>query len=318
MERRFPSQVTGLRDRVNDLQNRVSSLFTGLGVVPRLHVCCVDCGRGAGVDADTPAVLASVVKVPLVLELARQAAAGQLDLAERAVVGAGDRLGGTGTSGCSDDVEMSLRDLARMAMTVSDNAAADVLFRRLGADTVQLLVKELDLTGTRITGGPGHILATVAKDLGSTDPQAFARTFAALPPDRIPDLRALDPERTNSGTARDMTRLLSLIWTDRAGPARACATVRGWMSEQVSWHRLAAAFPADVAVAAKSGTFPGVRNEIGVVTLPTGPRYAAAVLIRTATPDTRRPDLDTAMGGAVREAVAALGGCCTATATERP
>ena len=284
--------------------------FAALGARVRLHARCVDCGHQTGTGADEPVVLASVVKVPLVLEFARQAAYGQLDPAERVVVRQTDRLGGTGTAGCLDDVEMSLRDLARFALSVSDNTAADLLFRRVGVDTVRLLVKELGLDSTRIAGSPRTLLEDVLRDVGATDPVSFAAVYPALSPERIRALPTMDPRRTNSGTARDMTRLLALIWTDRAGPPAACALVRSLMAGQVSWHRLAAAFPGEVAVAAKSGTLPGVRNEIGVVRHPDGGRHAVAVFAEVRDLGERRPDLDAAIGAAGRTAVEELRGCC--------
>lgn len=285
--------------------------FARLGAVLRLHARCVDCGRDVGTAPDEPAVLASVVKVPLVLEFARQAAAGQLDPAERTVVRAADRLGGTGTAGCADDVRMSLRDLALMALSVSDNTAADLLFRRVGTDTVQALVRELGLTRTQVLGGPRLLLESMLEDVGAADPAEFAQLYGTLPPERVRALRALDPAHTNSGTARDMTRLLSLLWTDRAGPPEVCARVRGLLGSQVSRQRLESGFPPEVAVAAKSGTLPGIRNEIGVATYPDGARYAVAVLAATESLVTRRPDLDAAIGAAARHTVSTLRGCCT-------
>ncbi|GAA2435197.1 serine hydrolase [Streptomyces macrosporus] len=295
----------------------VESGFDALGARVRLHACCVDCGRRTGVRPDEPAVLASVVKVPLVLEFARQAAYGQLDPAERVVVRREDRLGGTGTAGCRDDVEMSLRDLALFALSVSDNTAADVLFRRVGVDTVRLLVRELGMERTRIVGSPRALLESVLEDVGAADPAAFAAVYPTLSPERIRALPTLDPLRTNSGTARDATRLLTLIWTDRAGPAEACARVREAMGFQVSRHRLEAAFPEEVAVAAKSGTLPGVRNEIGVVSYPDGGRYAVAVFAETRSLGQRRPDLDAAIGAAGRVAVEELRGCCGQSSSRR-
>jgi beta-lactamase class A len=101
-----------------------------------------------------------------------------------------------------------------------------------------------------------------------------------------------------------MTRLLSLIWRDEAGPSPACAQVRDLMSRQASWQRLAAAFDEDVSVAAKSGSVLGVRNEVGVLTYPDGRRYAAAVF--TAGVPGRRPDVEAAIGRAARRAVERL------------
>ncbi|WP_405439898.1 serine hydrolase [Streptomyces niveus] len=275
-----------------------------------LHARCVDCGRGTGHGQDEPVVLASVVKVLLVLEFCRQAAAGQLDPAERVVVRAADRLGGTGTAGFHDDARLSLRDLALLMMSVSDNTAADILFRRVGLDTVRALARQLGLDRAQVTGAPREVLETMLEDLGAADAGAFASAFAALPAEDVHRLRALDPARTTSATPREMTRLLSLVWNDRAGPAVACAGVRDLMAEQVNGARLGAAFDRFTTVVAKSGTLPGVRNEIGVVTCPDGARYAVAVFTRATSLSTRRPDLDAAIGEAGRGAVEALRGCC--------
>lgn len=50
------------------------------------------------------------------------------------------------------------------------------------------------------------------------------------------------------------------------------------MFRQLTRHRLAAGFPAPARVAAKSGGLLGVvRNEIGVIEQPDGPRIYAAV-----------------------------------------
>src|SRR5690242_5353994 len=94
------------------------------GVTTWLHVRDVD-DESVEVDrgADEPVVLASVFKVLLALEFARQMVAGQLDPAERTRVRAADRLGGVGTAGCLDEVDISWRDLARFALSLSDNTA---------------------------------------------------------------------------------------------------------------------------------------------------------------------------------------------------
>jgi beta-lactamase class A len=232
-------------------------------------------------DPDSPVVLASVVKVPLAYEFARQVAAGLLDPADRVRVSAADRLGGSGSAGFADDVSYSLRDAALLALSVSDNTAADLLFDRVGVENVRSLLAELGLTRTAVVGAPRDVLRTIIED-----------TAAGRP------VRALDPLRTSVTTPREMTTLLAAIWADEVG-----APVREWMSAQVSWHRLAAGFPPEVAVAGKTGTMPGIRNEIGVATYPDGASYAVAVFTVGGAETLRRPDIDRAIGEAARAAV---------------
>ncbi len=263
-------------------------------------------GPEVALDADTPVPLASVFKVLLVLEFARQVVAGQLDPRERVLVTDEHRLGGWGTAGCVDDLEISLRDLAYFALTVSDNAAADALLSRVGVDTLGMLARELGLERTRIVGGPREALASMLADVGARTEEEFAARYRALPDERKRRLGVLDPRRANASTPRDVTRLLDLIWRDEAGPPEACAQVRALMERQVFRHRLTSGFPDDVRIAAKTGTLPGLHIEAGVVRLPEGDRYAVAVFARSRAMVADLTRVDAAIGTAARLAVDSL------------
>ncbi|WP_433716697.1 serine hydrolase [Nocardia sp. CA-084685] len=281
----------------------MEEIFGKAGVQGWVHARCFDCAGEVGLGADEPVVLASVVKVPLVLEFARQVVAGQLDPTDRVRATAVDRLGGIGTAGCLDDVEFSLRDAAFFALTVSDNTAADLLFERVGLDNVRSLVRELGLTETRIVGSPRYIVQTMAEDIGASDTAEFARRFPTLSVSDVLGTRAMDPLRTTASTPREMTRLLTLLGQDRAGDPAACRWVRELMGQQLNWHRLAAAFPPEVSVWGKTGSLPAIRNEIGVVAYPGGSRYAVAVFTRADTLAQRLPEVDHAIGAAARSAI---------------
>ncbi|GIF53996.1 serine hydrolase [Asanoa iriomotensis] len=285
---------------------RIQKIFDAVDVDGQLHAVDVDSGAEVAVRADEQVVLASIVKVLLVLEFARQAAAGQLDPTERVVVRAADRLGGWGTAGCADDAELSLRDLAYFAMSVSDNTAADLLLRRIGPDVLPLLAAELGLTATRVTGGPRELLESMYADAGAADDAQFVALFPTLSADRVRAMRVYDPARTTSSTPREVTRLLELIWRDEAGPPAATALVRALMARQIFWTRIASGFPPGVRVAAKTGTLPGLHMEAGVVEYPDGGRYALAIFAHARRLDARRIDVDLAIGEAAHTAVEAL------------
>ncbi|UOX89394.1 class A beta-lactamase-related serine hydrolase [Amycolatopsis sp. FBCC-B4732] len=261
-------------------------IFATAGVQGFLHARPLDSSLEFCLGADEPVVLASVVKVALAYEFARQVSAGLLDPADQVRATAADRLGGSGSAGFADDVSYSLRDAARLALSVSDNTAADLLFDRVGVANVRSLLAELGLSRTSVIGAPRDLLRTIIED-----------TEAGRP------LRALDPRRTTASTPREMTALLAAIWADPVG-----VPVREWMSAQVSWHRLTAGFPPEVAVAGKTGTMPGIRNEIGVATYPDGLAYAVAAFTVGGAETLRRPDIDRAIGDAARVAVEQLRG----------
>ena len=283
----------------------LAEIFAAADASGFVHAREVDGDREVGLRPDEPVVLASTFKVPVALELFARAAEGDLDLEERVHVPVEGRAPGpTGISAMSGPVELTLADLALSMISVSDNAATDVVCDLVGLDRVQERLDRLGLGQVRIPHDCRGIFATMYEDAA-----AAGRPAEALyegDPTLLSTLRALDPARTNSGTPRAMTELLRLVWRDEAGPAVACARVRGVMAQQVWPHRLTAGFPADVTLAGKTGTLPSAHNEVAVVTYPDGARYAVAVFTRSHRYELRQPQLDRAIGLAGRTAVEAL------------
>ncbi|MET9341117.1 serine hydrolase [Nonomuraea sp. NPDC003804] len=279
-------------------------LFAAAEVEGFLHAREIDGEREVCHGADDPVVLASVFKIPIVLEYARQAAAGLISRTERLPVTMEHRDGGIGTSGCADEIELSLRDLALFMMSMSDNAATDVLLEKVGVERVNATLAELGLKATRLVGDCRVLLGSVLAELGA----GSLEEAAAAPPEVLRTLSVLDPARTSSSTPRETTTLLAQIWRDEAGPPQACSEVRQIMGRQVWPHRLSSGFGDDVRISAKTGTIFGVRNEAGVVEYPDGRRYAVAVYLRPRSLGYRLPKADAVIGAVAREAVDELRG----------
>ncbi|MCA1726828.1 MAG: class A beta-lactamase-related serine hydrolase [Actinobacteria bacterium] len=287
-----------------DPAHDLAALFAMRGADGALHAVDLSTGRETGHNSDDPVVLASVFKIPVMLELARQTAARELNPTDRITVRADRRvLGPTGLSVMLDDAELSIRDLALLMMSVSDNTATDVLMEIVGIERVNTTLRELGLVRTVLRGDCGDILQSILDDLGVED---LEEGLAILAPERLRDLRALDPSRTSATTPREMTTLLGLIWTDRAGPPEACAEVRRIMALQAWPHRLRSGFPDGVATPGKTGTLPGLRNESGVVEYPDGARFAVAVFTRVEDSALMNPPIDALIGEAAALAVGAL------------
>ncbi|MDI1463382.1 class A beta-lactamase-related serine hydrolase [Catellatospora sp. KI3] len=287
----------------DDIRDRITTQFADAGVTGRLHATDLDTGREVGVGADSAVLMASVFKVPLVLALYRAADAGRLDPAAPVTVVPEARTAGpTGIGAMADPVTMSLRDLAHLAVSVSDNAAADALADRVGLDAVADAVAAVGLTATRVVEVCRDVAARTAASLGTEDPARLARLLTD--PVALSQLATLDVGRSNRTTARDCTTLLAALWRDTAASPRSCVAIRRLLSLQVWPHRLASGFPFDdVRVAGKTGTLPTVRNEIGVVEYPDGGRYAVAVFTRSAATSLTLPRADAVIGAAARTAV---------------
>lgn len=98
---------------------------------------------------DEPMPAASVIKLPLVMTLFADAAAGRMDLDERVAIG--QRVGGSGVLSHLPDVpDMTLRDLAAITTTVSDNTATNRLIDRVGIVHVNERLDEWGCPATRL------------------------------------------------------------------------------------------------------------------------------------------------------------------------
>jgi len=103
---------------VSTAEAKIADVFTAAGARGFLHAREIGRASEVAVGADDPVVLASVFKIPVAVAYAREAAAGRLDETGRTRVGKRYRVGGIGTAGCADDVELSWRDLALFMLTM--------------------------------------------------------------------------------------------------------------------------------------------------------------------------------------------------------
>ena len=276
-----------------------ADLFAAAGVEGFVHARDLQTGRETGHNADAPVVAASVFKVPVLVELFRQADAGLLDLTEPVTVPVAQRAPGpTGLSPMLDAATLSWRDLALSMMTVSDNAATDVICAKVGLAKVNATMRAFGLPGTAVDYDCRQLFAQMGEDAGVSGLADFPQPPS---PELVARLRVLDPLRTNRSTPREVSRLFELIWTDRAASAASCAQMRRILGAQVWPHRLAAGFPEDhIKTAGKTGTLVIVRNEAGVVSYPDGRHLAISVFTRSRAIRAKHPAQDAAIGKAAR------------------
>jgi beta-lactamase class A len=292
------------------------AIFEDAGCAGSLHALHLASGAEVGHDADRSQVAASVVKVPIALEFYAQADAGLLDPTQPVVIDATNRtFGATGVSRFADPATVSLRDLAYLMLSISDNAATDIITSSVGLDAVSRRLAGIGCSDTVVIDFRA-MLDGVAADLGFRDypellsaqrgdlgPAARARSTDQAQIDRC---SALDPAHSNRTTARDSTKLLAAVWDDTAASPAACTNLRSVMGEQVT-RRLRAAVPAGGSLAAKSGALFGrVSNEIAVITDRSGDAWAVAVFTRAHVPFEHQSRIDAAMAQAAKSAIEEL------------
>lgn len=184
-------------------------------------------------DADGVYLAASVIKLPLVMTLHADAAGGALSLDERVPVGA--RVDGSGVLRDLVDVtEASLRDLAALALIVSDNTAANRLIERVDIDRVNERLDEWGCPWTRLQRA-------------------------------MYDAEAKAKGRENRMTPRETASLLARVVRGAREGDAAMSAVLALLERNTNTTRLGRYLPAGVVLAHKDGWMEEVDNDAGVI-----------------------------------------------------
>jgi len=193
-------------------------------------------------NANLPA--ASVIKIPVMVEVFRQVTIGRFTLNRTVGVFDSDRDCGFGSL-CAVPwgARFSVRELLWRMITRSDNTAANMLVRLVGRQNVNQTMQDLGLSQTR--------LADAIHSDG--------------------DIRVL---RTS---ANDMMQLLTAIAAHQVVSDRASEQMLGMLAGQRHNTLLPEPLPRGVVIAHKTGTLHDTLNDVGIVELPGSP-YVICVL----------------------------------------
>lgn len=230
--------------------------------------------------------LASVIKLPVLVTLYEEVRAGRADLRERITYRAEAKVPGSGVLQDLDDgATFTLRDLAVLMMTVSDNTAAEMLTVRLGKPRIEAAMHRYGLSTISMPLGVRALLYELV-DLDWTVPGHYDEARALLRASAGSGGRAVKPDESDRGSPRDLCRLVEIVATRRVLDPASCDAVMDILRRNKSDSRLPALLPKGTVVAHKTGTIRGVRNDVGIVEAPTGP-YAIAILSREVPNDIR-------------------------------
>jgi beta-lactamase class A len=282
----------------------IGAVFSDAGLRGWLHARAVDHPScEVAVDADELVPLASVYKLIVLVAFARAVDAGDIDPRGYTTLQPRRRTPGpTGIAALRDAVTLSWRDAVTSMITVSDNAAADALVAALGRPAIARTIAALGLGRTTVIDDARGQVRSLLRDTGTTsEPDAY-RVLAD--PDRALEPAGYDPLRSSASTPRELTQVLSALWTDTAASAAQCAFARQTLAATFGPYRLRTGFALDgITLAHKTGTLGALRHDVGVVRFAHEPAYAVAVLTRAARPDRILPQADAAIGAAGRLAV---------------
>jgi beta-lactamase class A len=222
-------------------------------------ILATDVGDGAPLvafDEHRPLRTASVGKLFLLVEVARQSAAGELDLTELVAWRDDERVEDSGLWHLLDQRALSVHDLCVLVGAVSDNLATNVLVRLVGLDTVAATTAALEYTDSALL-------------------------------DRVRDERGpADPPTLSVGTAADLADLMRRLHGHEVVDRDVSRTVLRWIGANTDLSMVASAFDLDplahaepdrgVRLVNKTGTIGSARADVGVVS---GPRATVAYAV---------------------------------------
>jgi len=269
---------TRLRERVVDLE----AAGGGVG----MSATDLATGRHLGHREDELFPLASVIKLPVLVTLYEEVLAGRADLRERVTYRAMAKVPGSGVLKDLDDgATFTLRDLAVLMMTVSDNTAAEMLTQRLGKPRVESAMHAYGLPTIHMPLGVRALLYELV-DMDWSQPGGYDEARERLRVSAGSGGRAVIPEQSDRSSPADMCRLMELLERREILDPGACEDVLEILRRNHSDSRIPALLPKGTVVAHKTGTIRGVRNDVGLVETPSGP-YAVAILSRGVPSDIR-------------------------------
>jgi beta-lactamase class A len=213
---------------------------------------------------------ASTVKVAIFAAVLSEASLGRLDLGRRVPLSAADQAGGSGVlSVMQPGLEPTVGDLCTLIIVISDNTATNMLIDLLGGvDSVNRAIRRLgfsDITLHRKLPYPPPPLVAGVRPPLTKDPGSFA---TATPAALLRLVSAVRAGKVVDGSSSDLIFSTLVHQQYHSGIPRAFLGLAEPGQAPDEWP----------AVASKTGSVPGCRTEVGVVSLPDGSEFAYAVM----------------------------------------
>jgi len=233
-QQKSPALAEDLSAKLATTLNHMSADYDG---VMGIYVKDLTSGQTFSVHPDTIFPQASSIKIPLLIELMRQAQSGKIDLNSRVDIRRAGLVGGSGVLQFFSDggSSISIHDLAILMILLSDNSATNLLIDRVGMSNVNSMLDALGLHNTRL-----------------------ARKMIDIP--------AEQSDRENHSTPREMAALVEQL---NAGKLLDAEHTKATLDilEYPKDSPLRAGVPETITVAEKPGSLNGAQCDSGIVFL---------------------------------------------------
>jgi len=260
------AQMERLRIHLQEMANA----FPGtMGVAVR----DIQTGQMISINGDRLFPMASAYKIPILVEVFRQAEAKKFSLDDRVELTVEDRTLGSGIlTLMSPGLTPTIKDLATLMIILSDNQATDILLNKVGAENVTATMRSFGLKNIRVDRTTFEMIRDY---LALIDDGAAGKSKKQLM--NRPRLETSMPERVAKADAefakiekdvaspQDMARLLEKIVKGEAASEQSCQQMMSILNRQQFNQRLPRYLPEDTGFAHKTGTIASTTNDAGVM-----------------------------------------------------
>lgn len=178
---------------------------------------------------------ASVIKIPIMIELMEQVHAGKINLGEKYILSAADKTGGSGIIANEEEgIMYTLEELCREMIRVSDNTATNILIKKIGMENVNARLEQLGATHTRLN-----------------------RVMM--------DTEAVKQGRENWINTLEINELLRKIYSNEVASPQLCNLMINILKKCEDNTTIPRNLPKELEIAHKTGGLPYVRGDAAIV-----------------------------------------------------
>ncbi|MBX3002108.1 MAG: serine hydrolase [Caldilineaceae bacterium] len=269
------------------IESDIQSVIAAVDAEISLFAHHIESGAEIDIAGDRVYPLASVLKVPVLVEAFRQIGEGRFALDDRFALTVAEKNLPSGVLTFFDDgLQPTLRDLLTLMIIISDNTATDMVMHRLGVGSINRTMRSLGLTEIHV---PITIRQIFDDMLLSADPTQDLLELDKQPRKLDGLAFSLGPDN-NTGTPRALTRLFTMIYKAEVLDRAACDAMLAILRKQQLNDRLPRYLPPGTPCLHKTGTLGPVRNDSGIIYVNDASHVAVTIFSRS-TADIPEDDL---------------------------
>lgn len=239
----------------------------------------LESGQELQINGDIYFPMASVFKIPVVVEVMAQIGEGLFSLDDEISIQKPDQHVGSGMLSDLDapGIKLSVRNLINMMLMISDNSATDILVTKVGPENVNKRMKSFGIEDMTVDRTCQEL---ILEAIGLNPENYRGLSLEEVHATRLKDMaenptafevatKAFSQVLKDQSTPLAMNLLLEKIFNKEILDDQSCEHIISVLLKcQTGRQRIRGDLPSSVKIAHKTGTIGGTVNDVGIIYLP--------------------------------------------------